>query len=401
MNSRRSWFLLPCALSLVITAFPRTVAAQTPYQCTVNVAIPRLARPQGLTEQVGDIVLSCGGTAPQTGIVGTLTVILNTDVTNRLLSGSVSDALLLVDEPSPGAQALGVNVFEGTVSTFNSITFAGVQFADAPGGNVSRTFRITNIRANAVPFSPSSVLVAFVSIPSIPVQNPQHTVASVVAPVAFSVTPRSFSLCTDPQATVDLHFAESDASDLKVQGGTGQSTPGAIYHTETGFTPDPVIAGVGTADSGTQLFATFTGIPTGVDLSVPASVTNAALTVTAIDPPGGGPVSIAAGTATIVYEVTAAQFLVAESVSIPVTVSYPSPVPSLVSTVDVQGGLGPISTVTTASSSAPIPRFADESTALPAFSIQACSEIPTLNAEASSILVLVLLGLGIFVLRRT
>src|SRR4029079_1422206 len=114
----------------------------------------------------------------------------------------------------------------------------------------------------------------------------------------------------------------ANPNDLKLQGGTGQSTPGAIYTTETGFTPQPVIAGVGTAESGTQLFATFTGVPAGVDLSVPASVTNGTLTITAVDPPGGGLVSVAGGTATIVYEVTATNIVALESVDIPVTISY-------------------------------------------------------------------------------
>ena len=88
-----------------------TASAQTaPFQCFANGGVSTPARAEGLTELVGDFVLNCvGGTPtpfgtqiPQVNIQ----VFLNTSITSRLLGGSstLTEALLLLDEPLPGAQ---------------------------------------------------------------------------------------------------------------------------------------------------------------------------------------------------------------------------------------------------------------------------------------------------------
>jgi len=106
---------------------------------------------------------------------------LNTSITSRLMSSSatlpqLSEALLLLDEPAPGAQygcpsnpctaygngaglpiygASGLaaatnnrNVFQGLQTASNSITWLGVPI-DPPGTSGSRIIRITNVRGNA------------------------------------------------------------------------------------------------------------------------------------------------------------------------------------------------------------------------------------------------------------
>jgi hypothetical protein len=103
-----------------------------------------------------------------------ITVFLNTAVTSRILGGqNQSEALLLIDEPggiggtpfpcpSPlGCPAISTggpgqfdgapghhNIFQGTVTGVNSVTFLGVPMAPPEPLSV-RTFRITNLRANA------------------------------------------------------------------------------------------------------------------------------------------------------------------------------------------------------------------------------------------------------------
>ncbi len=88
-----------------------TASAQnTPFQCFANGGVSTPARAEGLTELVGDFVLNCvGGTPtpfgaqiPQVNVQ----IFLNTSITSRLLGGSstLTEGLLLLDEPLPAAQ---------------------------------------------------------------------------------------------------------------------------------------------------------------------------------------------------------------------------------------------------------------------------------------------------------
>jgi hypothetical protein len=92
------------------------------FACQASVAVPPTLRAEGLTELIGDIVLTCtGGTqisVPATGALTALptanvTVSLGANVTSRLLSyplattsttlaSNTSEALLLIDEPGSG-----------------------------------------------------------------------------------------------------------------------------------------------------------------------------------------------------------------------------------------------------------------------------------------------------------
>jgi len=77
--------------------------------CTATVAVPPQLRAEGMTELIGDIVLTCtGGSSLTVGsIIPTvnITVSLATNVTSRLLANGASEALLLVDEPVPPSAA--------------------------------------------------------------------------------------------------------------------------------------------------------------------------------------------------------------------------------------------------------------------------------------------------------
>jgi len=196
-------------LGLVPMASAQTVNG---VQCIANSGVPPTVRSEGLTELTGDIVLNCsGGTPTPVGQLipqANITIFLNTQITSRLLSGSQSEAVLTIDEPTPGqtsgtwtsnsaggqtcisvtgCTAIGAgpnfppgqpqnnslefkqgfssvtgigpcavpstncvinpNVFQGSVSG-NSVTFIGIPI-DPPGTQSSRIYRITNIRANA------------------------------------------------------------------------------------------------------------------------------------------------------------------------------------------------------------------------------------------------------------
>ena len=94
--------LLLVALTAVLSP------AQSAMQCTAS-ATPRPVRSDGLAELVADVVLTCsGGTQTPSGASipqgnFSLTIAQN-PWTSRPLSGTWSEALLLIDEPVPANQ---------------------------------------------------------------------------------------------------------------------------------------------------------------------------------------------------------------------------------------------------------------------------------------------------------
>jgi len=199
----------------VLALFVGLASAQTqgggisgsPLTCTASVAVPPQLRAEGMTELIGDIVITCtGGAAVATGSAiptANVTVSLGTQVTSRLLGNNgatnSSEALLLIDEPNSGlpapvsgfgpgapqslcatpsvgagpggcveyaqngiavnggtlpvasssstAPVATFNVFQGLVSS-NQVTFQGIPILPPVSSGSSRVFRITNVRAN-------------------------------------------------------------------------------------------------------------------------------------------------------------------------------------------------------------------------------------------------------------
>ncbi|MDE3167323.1 MAG: hypothetical protein KGN36_16090, partial [Acidobacteriota bacterium] len=116
MVSFRRWTLALTVLALFAgLASAQIVGTSNPTMtCTTNVTVTPTLRGEGFTEQTGDITLVCtGGAVLATGATiptVNIAVSLNTAVTSRLLSGNVSEALLLIDEPGSGLQsAAGIN----------------------------------------------------------------------------------------------------------------------------------------------------------------------------------------------------------------------------------------------------------------------------------------------------
>jgi len=200
---------------LAVMAVSANAQITNPFACTASAAVPPLLRAEGVTELVGDIVITCTGGISTTAATPLPTAnfqvfIGNANVTSRTYSTpfSSSEALLLVDEPNTttnpaafavngqaqGCPALGTgaagcvgastgtipNVYPGSVSG-NSATFIGVP-VNPPGTVGVRVFRITNVRVNASAIgattgvaAPNQVL-AFVTISgsiSVPLNSPQ------------------------------------------------------------------------------------------------------------------------------------------------------------------------------------------------------------------------------------
>ncbi len=232
-------------------------------------------------------------------------------------------------------------------------------------------------------------------------------------------------------ATSVLRFREGFASSFKRRNASlgtsadvsptpsNQNSPGSIYNTETGFYNSgfPSTNGLnaaGLADHGTRLMARFNNVPAGVSLyvSVDSVVTTdsndnvisffngnsislangpvvrlvstdangagsfSAATITSSSTGAIAPVSLSNGSGVAVWEVMNADPLAQETVKVAVILAYAAntsaSLPGL-GTPTVNLNFAPISTVSTASSSAPLPRFADTSTSNNLVPINSCT----------------------------
>jgi hypothetical protein len=321
------------------------------------------------------------------------------------------------------------NVFAGKQS--NATTLYWKIPIDPPGPNVTRVIRLTNVRANASQLGLPSGLIALLIQANVGLQG-FYPLPLAVANAVPGVLESGFTSASIPQCephnaallggsgTAAFDFStsatEGFAQDFKYRNyGTylsgpvfppvlaEQNVPGFVYGTETGFyspslfTPAPTL---GLADFGTRILVSVGPVSAGTKLFVPTTITltgeygqgtppgqlqlvqaneygNSAAgyePVAATAMVGTTPVaeaSTSGSTAYAVYEVIYANQSVQETATIPVAVAFTN-VPST-GNVEALTTLAPLSSVGTASESASIPRFANFSTALTAYSITSCA----------------------------
>jgi uncharacterized protein (TIGR03437 family) len=323
------------ASQLFVTTLALTAAcaasAATPFNCR-RVDRPVTVRAEGSSELLADIVLSCTGGSP--AAAGSpvpeyqFVLVANTSLPSRspqaaIGDWSLSDALLLIDEPEAASQLACVpdakayscpqysgdaspsNVFQGRVLQGNGIVFPRIPI-DAPGDGSARTIRIANLRASpsdlpakALPSITTTLLIYDANGKTIPVSYAEKvsgqalpaskftplTAASERVPVSqppLILTP-SLVPKTNPNPDFGflLKFTEGFATSFRrrnvaTSGGDPlfvmpQDTPGYLYSTESGFYNDsfPAENGMnltGLAETGTRLRVVFDHIPTGVQL---------------------------------------------------------------------------------------------------------------------------------------
>jgi hypothetical protein len=385
---------------------PRFVAASAaPSQsviCQDAAPVTPTVRAEGLAEPVAGIILTCyrGTTGPSTPV--NLTISLNTNLTSRTYGTPAvgSEALLLIDDPSPGqldmsngfqynGQVLGIpgvaagaagsgNVYRATQSSQNSVTWTGVPFV-APGTTGVRILRIVNLRANAatVPIlGPEGLnpIVASVST-NLPVTSP-------TVYVGFSSPGLTFSSSFASASTVNLNFQENFASAFQPRILTSvgpfsysrQDLPGEVYYSESQFTPcltntncsSAPQSSIGFANSGTELLARLTGLGAhAASLSVPNQISDG-IGAEAYLIVGGQPVMttgstslpVANGTVEVLYEITAGNAAALDLLTIPATLLNGSGAPLAFPAQAVFAGqLAPVGNTATASPTAPEPRF--------------------------------------------
>jgi hypothetical protein len=388
MVAFRKWYPALAVFAFMAMPAAAQVTAGTPLQCFANAGVPPVVRSEGYTELVGDLVITCTGGNSAQPFLANFQLFLNTNITSRLISDSTSEALLMIDEPgaarldingaptgtttpfcvSPGIASnpaggqgnvaaapacnlpvAGQTYQQGTYTVFragrsnqpnqtiggqsvgneNVLVWAGIPVT--PPGSNTRTFRITNVRANANGLGSSNTLIptqilAYISVfpqGTLPIDNPQQTVGYVQQGLVFDRRScnnggfdlggqATFAQCTSTGAQRDffdnplrtgnlnanasLRFSEGFQTAFKpnIISGQENSVPGVVYNSESGFVrPEAELSNVGRANSGTRLAARFANIPSGVRLFVsntqtPFSTAGSAANLVSADVNGAG-----------------------------------------------------------------------------------------------------------------
>jgi len=377
--------LCVCLLQLsVFTAFAQQPSTA---RCQVSTT-PVQVRAEGLTERLGDIVVRCSGSNPGTLFSGNFTLFFPVSVTNRVDANNLShDAVFSVDLGSGFVPtAIG-----GQVSG-NSISFNGISYTTPASGNVN--LRISNVRAAMNQLGLTSVvpaqIVASLST-SLAVDQAQVVVAYSQAGMLSSMSNATITCVGSPVP---------DTFDLP-----------NLFAAGTAFASTRVTEGFATAfeartaetDTGTRFLVKYTGFPAATHLYIPDAVAGSgALQPTAggdmnlpqavgqympgsgalvlvrvagadatgaggnavAAPQGAGPVTLGSvsevaltnGSGYAVYEVAAANTSAQETAQFPTFISLPRFTAPAVAQESI--ALAPVSSVITASATAPIPRFA-------------------------------------------
>jgi uncharacterized protein (TIGR03437 family) len=360
--------------------------------CRITAVSPAI-HSEGVSERLGDILLACSGT-PGRAVSGNLTISLNTNVTNKLTSGSTVDAVLSVDSGS-GPVLAGVS---GQLLSPSQVVFSGLQFQIGPAGGTE--LRISNLRGDASlaagTLSNIQALIGF---------NPPDLLQFTTNNVTVGVPARGL-LGTNQQAFVANQIGSALPETLTFSELIEKGTRFASSRVTEGYV-SAFEKRASMSDNGVRILIRYRGMPPDARLFVPNAVagSNAAKPTAAGDfggtvsggeyvpgsgtlllvrivntdgngaggfPAGsvtfGGPasfdevgeVALSSGAGIAVYEVYDASPSRIESAQIPTFLGLPRSVEARSITTQRDVYLGPLSNSPTAAARAPVPRFAPQ-----------------------------------------
>jgi len=351
-------------------------------------------------------------------------------------TGCTNEAATTAPDGSNVLSAGDHNVYQGIVSE-NSVTFKGVPILP-PGTAGTRIFRITNLRVNVQALStvgPSPTPVnSFISVSgstALPIDNSEVVVGYVNSGLStvlqYQGTPLQqcqstgaagvYAATLQYRANFGTAFQQRTAT--TISGFVPQNIPGNVYsNSESGFILPSLTSTsgftAGLADFGTRLKAVFSNVPAGVTILVSTTnVTNSTTQADSTSPSyavlvsgettaenGGSPPALAStvtsgginmtavtpvnGTATAVWEVVDSNTNAIQAFQFLVNLAYTSGNNSpALGQASVSMSLAPnptsgaftASDAPFASSTLPIPRFADTSTAQTFATIAPCATV--------------------------
>ncbi len=297
----------------------------SPATCVAGVATPPNIVFDGRTEVLGDLVLSCSGISG--AVTADISLTLNTNVTNAITGSNISDAVLTVN---------GTNSQNGLVSGYNTIHWPGVSLV--PGPHQVTTVLITLVRADA------SLLSAAVNLESVAVTGRVSVNAAVPVPVVNAVQTMAFA----GPSMVFLQGIQNSSGSIAVQ--FLEAIPAAFR------------VAVGTS-AATRLRLVLNNVPAGLQALAPASPLEGPqeqLYSADFSGAGGSPISgsqspftVSGGSASATWVVLASDPGAIDSYTFPLFLPNAGSLPS------ITPSLAPVSSVSVASATAPLPRYRD------------------------------------------
>jgi hypothetical protein len=371
---------------------------------------PYLVRHNGITELVGDLILSFLGQDPPSNVamleLVKIALALNTTVCNRISLPDMTDATMVIERPG------SASYLRGKLTAANFVEFAPTlaEVVDAT------TIRVSNIRANASALiagrEPLTAITAVVVINDIPLDI-QQTLAYLDLGFGFDLTFKmkiaalrqlSVAGSINGLRITTVRFRELFPCALKTRApnshvsrstvvGTGRDCEVLICesgHQNKVFTnQDGSLAISGLADFGTAVSVEFDLIPQGAQIwvSIRQTASSAGLEArlvysesglgaypdasTELDGTQVAEVSLTGGTGRAVWEIANRTSLEAGYVEFGIFLSSQSPADlNMLATARITGLMGPSSSVFIASgTTVPVPRFVSANPSLELFSV--------------------------------
>jgi uncharacterized protein (TIGR03437 family) len=268
MSKQYPSFFLGVAILTIASAY-----AQSPNVFCVTSAKPLILRSEGLAERVGEIVYDCSG-QPGTQVTANLTISLNVNITNRLSSGNTLTGIILTIDTGSGPQAQPILP---VLMSPGALVFNGLSFTLSQRGTAQLV--VADIRANPTQAGANVPLLAFLGVShtslaltsaTVNVGNPQRGLFSslssrIVCTQAGSPLPDTISfsnLVTGHTEFASTRITEGFADALQPRGGYANLN----------------------ADSGERIIVRYSGFPQGARLFVPDFIAGS----DAVQPTAGG-----------------------------------------------------------------------------------------------------------------
>lgn len=269
----RRFALFSLAFCLVfLTAGGNLAHAQEGLLCNPSAA-PLQVRYEGITEPVGNILLTCSGGIPSFVVTGNLTFFLNVNITNKLAANNtLTDVLLTIDT---GAGPTPVTVPAQPFGT-DAVAFNGVSFTVPPSGNVN--IALSNLRADATqlgttPEQAITAHVAFSGTPGLAVSNNSQFVVGITQTGLLATFASTGVTCNGSPLPSILNISNLFAVGTRFFSTRITEGFASAFQVKDAF-----------SDTGTRVMVSYSGFPAGAQLFVPDYVAGS----DAVVPTSGG-----------------------------------------------------------------------------------------------------------------
>ena len=260
-------------LFAILWSIPVALRAQT--ICVPTTVLP-LIRSEGITERVGDIVLTCSGSA-NSSLTANFTVALNSNVTNQISSGSSLNGIVFTIDSGSGPQPV---LIQPLLTGQNAIFYNGVTVAFSAAG--AATLRFAGIRANA---SQGTPIVANLAVTGANFQLTQSQLAVATPQRGLYVGYSTTLVCSQSGSPLPSTISFTNLLAARTTFASTRVTEGFA----DAFQPLAGLANFN-AQSGERFIVQYSGFPAGSRLFVPDVVAGS----DALQPTAGGDLELAA-----------------------------------------------------------------------------------------------------------